>query len=146
MIVVGLDPGAHSPAHVVFEDGKVTHMANVPTCPADLVFIEGQHIRPRTSKQALMVLSKYAGLHAGYYLAHGATVYELPVADWREAVLPRSENLPKAIFQDRVKAHTPVTVRRAGPDYVDAYWIAMGGLALQRLGATLLKLHWLKRK
>jgi hypothetical protein len=144
MIVIGLDPGAHSPAHVALVDGAVSWCSNMPLPPADVVFIEGQHERPRTSKHALMVLSKYAGLHAGAYMAHGARVYELPVDEWREAVLARSRMLPKDVFHGRLAKLTPSPIRRAGPDYVDAYWIAKAGLVLQAKGAILLELKWLK--
>lgn len=156
MNVIGVDPGDRSPAHVAIdEDGKARLFSPVPfrTESDAIVFFEAQHPGKTSGKKSLLTLAFAAGLHVGSYLRDGHACYRLPVAQndghaigdivsWRELVLPRSARLPKNVFHDRLD--TPEQISKAGPDFVDAYWIARAGLVLLRKGVKLKAIEWHK--
>lgn len=141
---IGLDPGSRSPAHVLCKGSASAATSAVPIKKVDYVpvFFEDQYPGTKSSRQSLMTLSRYGGIHAGAYLAWGHVVYVLPPELWRETVLPRSRALPKHVLHSRLE--TPAEVSKKGPDFVDAYWICQAGLALLDRNYPLERLDWLK--
>ena len=132
--VIGVDPGDKSPAFFYLSAAGACKFSQSPIPPLDEVpvFCEGQFARPKSAREALMTLSFYAGLQAGYYLAKGCSVFILKPEEWRNALIPRSGKMPKTVFHNRCKAKglIPPEVWIQNADVRDSYLIALAGQKL----------------
>lgn len=155
--VIGVDPGSSSPRHVLL--CPVVHITSRPfRGPLErcTVIVESQWVNHDVSRQSLMTLSFYAGLHLGSYLDGGADVWVCPVRVWRMAGMPgvpSAGTMQKIQYQNLLRHETPVLVRKDGPDACDAYWIGEAGrrLLTTRTPAELRKLKvrkldWTKKR
>lgn len=155
--LIGVDPGSAEPRHVLLT--PVIHITNRPfRGPLDrcTVIVESQWVNHGVSRQSLMTLSFYCGLHLGSYLDGGAEVWVVPVREWRRANMPgvpSAGQMSKPMYQNLLRAETPVLIRKDGPDAVDAYWIGEAGrrLLTTRTPAELRKLkvkriNWWKKR
>lgn len=140
---VGLDPGKRSPAHY-FTDGSHSKIP-IKISEVRRVYLEGQYVNNKVSRQSLMTLSFFAGLHTAPYFFAGAKVYILKPEQWREAILERSKNAPKEVFHNRCLRDKvlPPEIYEYGPDLTDAYLILKAGERLRALNMLPKELKWI---
>ncbi len=140
---IGVDPGEKSPGFFLLNNegpSKFSDRPFVHATPCDAstipVFCEGQYARPKSSRRSLMVLSFYAGLQAGYYMAQGHPVYILTPQMWREVLLKGSATTNKTVFHNRMRkaGRIPDEVWAQNGDVIDAYLIAVAGEILFHRG------------
>lgn len=147
-MIVGIDPGKKSPAHVGVPFGAVLGTpggwSDRPLSGGVMAaIVEGQFANNKASRQSLMTLSFYAGLQAGAYLGRWIDVYVVQPRDWKTWLQKGGASMPKHVFQNRLYDEIPSDIWAQGEDVVDAYCIAIaGGQMLEKGSKKLRRLDW----